>query len=167
MILAISLTMASASGLFLILLAFPSTYPVLQNVFHPRRALTKPEDKRRFNVAASRAKDQLWLFQAQYEDPGFRHFVNYVKPPRISNGDVFTVKHICVTRVSPFFFSITLVSILKRCFKCLLFSVKWRFKLLCEFTYSYNMFYTQDISIFGSFLFHKVDKVFRNLSSSY
>jgi hypothetical protein len=66
-----------------------------------------------------------------------------------------------------YFFSITLVSILKRCFKCLLFSVKWRFKLLCEFTYSYNMFYTQDISIFGSFLFHKVDKVFRNLSSSY
>ncbi|CAB5507901.1 hypothetical protein AZO1586I_2176 [Bathymodiolus thermophilus thioautotrophic gill symbiont] len=36
---------------------------------HNRRALTKDADKRRFNVAASRAKDQLWLFHSvQLED---------------------------------------------------------------------------------------------------
>lgn len=28
---------------------------------HPRAALTKPEDERRFNVAVSRAKEQIWL----------------------------------------------------------------------------------------------------------
>ncbi|VVH63672.1 DNA helicase [uncultured Gammaproteobacteria bacterium] len=31
---------------------------------HPRKALTKVEYKRRFNVATSRAKDQLWLFHS-------------------------------------------------------------------------------------------------------
>lgn len=31
---------------------------------HNRIALTKPEDERRFNVAASRAKDQMWLFHS-------------------------------------------------------------------------------------------------------
>ena len=31
---------------------------------HERRALTTDKDKRRFNVAASRAKDQLWLFHS-------------------------------------------------------------------------------------------------------
>ncbi|MBW5290691.1 MAG: DNA helicase [Candidatus Ruthia sp. Asou_11_S2] len=31
---------------------------------HDRRALTTGKDKRRFNVAASRAKDQLWLFHS-------------------------------------------------------------------------------------------------------
>jgi superfamily I DNA and/or RNA helicase len=31
---------------------------------HSRKALTTDKDKRRFNVAASRAKDQLWLFHS-------------------------------------------------------------------------------------------------------
>jgi hypothetical protein len=57
MILAISLTMASASGLFLILLFFPSTCPVSQNVFFNGI-------RRSSEVAASRAKDQLWLFHS-------------------------------------------------------------------------------------------------------
>jgi len=36
---------------------------------HNRSALTRPEDERRFNVAASRAKEQIWLFHSiQLED---------------------------------------------------------------------------------------------------
>jgi superfamily I DNA and/or RNA helicase len=31
---------------------------------HRSRALTRPEDKRRFNVAVSRAKEQIWLFHS-------------------------------------------------------------------------------------------------------
>ncbi len=51
---------------------------------HDRRALTTDKDKRRFNVAASRAKDQLWLFHSvQLEDltncNDFRHkLLNYI-----------------------------------------------------------------------------------------
>ncbi|MBI5749502.1 MAG: hypothetical protein HZA00_10290 [Nitrospinae bacterium] len=58
---------------------------------HNRAALTKPEDERRFNVAVSRAKEQVWLFHSvQLEDLGnisdlryklLDHFVNYRPQP--------------------------------------------------------------------------------------
>lgn len=35
---------------------------------HNRTALTKPEDERRFNVAVSRAKEQVWLFHSVLPD---------------------------------------------------------------------------------------------------
>ncbi len=54
---------------------------------HNRISLVKPEDERRFNVAVSRAKDQIWLFHSvQLEDLGntddlryklLNHFLNY------------------------------------------------------------------------------------------
>jgi very-short-patch-repair endonuclease len=54
---------------------------------HNRAALVKPEDERRFNVAVSRAKEQIWLFHsikledlANNEDLRFKlldHFLNY------------------------------------------------------------------------------------------
>ncbi|MBF0534575.1 MAG: tetratricopeptide repeat protein [Nitrospirae bacterium] len=54
---------------------------------HKRAAFTKPADERRFNVAASRAKEQMWLFHSiQLEDLVNRedlryklldHFINY------------------------------------------------------------------------------------------
>jgi DNA polymerase III delta prime subunit len=54
---------------------------------HNRTALTKPEDERRFNVAVSRAKEQVWLFHSvQLEDLSntndlryklLDHFLNY------------------------------------------------------------------------------------------
>tara|TARA_B110000046_G_C13022905_1_gene412223 strand:- start:131 stop:5470 length:5340 start_codon:yes stop_codon:yes gene_type:complete len=54
---------------------------------HNRKALVKPEDERRFNVAASRAKEQVWLFHSiQLEDLSntndlryklLNHFKNY------------------------------------------------------------------------------------------
>lgn len=31
---------------------------------HPRKALTRDQDRRRFNVAASRAKEQIWIFHS-------------------------------------------------------------------------------------------------------
>jgi len=59
---------------------------------HNRSALTKPEDERRFNVAVSRAKEQVWLFHSvQLEDLSniedlryklLNHFLNY-KPQSI------------------------------------------------------------------------------------
>jgi superfamily I DNA and/or RNA helicase/very-short-patch-repair endonuclease len=54
---------------------------------HNRAALVKPEDERRFNVAASRAKEQMWLFHSvQLDDLSntndlryklIDHFINY------------------------------------------------------------------------------------------
>ncbi len=59
---------------------------------HNRAALVKPEDERRFNVAVSRAKEQIWLFHSvQIEDLSntndlryklLDHFYNY-KPKAI------------------------------------------------------------------------------------
>lgn len=59
---------------------------------HNRSALTRNEDERRFNVAASRAKEQMWLFHSvQMEDLNNKndlryklldHFLNY-KPQEI------------------------------------------------------------------------------------
>ncbi len=56
-----------------------------------RRALTKDEDKRRFNVAVSRAKEQVWLFHSvQLDDLSntndlryklLDHFLNYKPQP--------------------------------------------------------------------------------------
>ena len=59
---------------------------------HPnRRALMQPEDERRFNVAVSRAKEQVWLFHSvQLDDLSnpddlryklLNHFVNYKPKP--------------------------------------------------------------------------------------
>ena len=58
---------------------------------HNRTALTKPEDERRFNVAVSRAKEQVWLFHSvQLEDLSntndlryklLDHFLNYKPQP--------------------------------------------------------------------------------------
>ena len=58
---------------------------------HNRSALTKPEDERRFNVAVSRAKEQVWLFHSiQLEDLSntndlryklLDHFLNYKPQP--------------------------------------------------------------------------------------
>ncbi|MDX9881714.1 MAG: C-terminal helicase domain-containing protein [Prolixibacteraceae bacterium] len=57
---------------------------------HKRSALVKPEDERRFNVAVSRAKEQVWLFHSvQLEDLSntddlryklLNHFINYKTP---------------------------------------------------------------------------------------
>lgn len=59
---------------------------------HNRMALVKPEDERRFNVAVSRAKEQIWLFHSiQLEDLSnsndlryklLDHFLNY-KPQQV------------------------------------------------------------------------------------
>ncbi|MCF2516008.1 AAA domain-containing protein [Dyadobacter sp. CY351] len=58
---------------------------------HPRAALTKPEDERRFNVAVSRAKEQIWLAHSvqlgdltNSNDLRFKlldHFQNYRPQP--------------------------------------------------------------------------------------
>src|SRR5665213_413179 len=58
---------------------------------HNRMALTKPEDERRFNVAVSRAKEQVWLFHSvQLDDLSntndlryklLDHFLNYKPTP--------------------------------------------------------------------------------------
>jgi very-short-patch-repair endonuclease len=58
---------------------------------HNRAALTKPEDERRFNVAVSRAKEQVWLFHSvQLDDLSntndlryklLNHFLNYKPQP--------------------------------------------------------------------------------------
>lgn len=58
---------------------------------HNRAALTKPEDERRFNVAVSRAKEQVWLFHSvQLDDLSntndlryklLDHFLNYKQKP--------------------------------------------------------------------------------------
>jgi len=65
---------------------------------HDRAALVRPEDERRFNVAASRAKEQIWLFHSILLDDLsntndlryklLNHFLNYkptpiLKPERI------------------------------------------------------------------------------------
>lgn len=64
---------------------------------HQRSALTRPEDERRFNVAVSRAKDQVWLFHSvaledlqpksqEIVDLRFKlldHFLNYRENQRI------------------------------------------------------------------------------------
>ncbi|HPS57653.1 MAG TPA: AAA domain-containing protein [Spirochaetota bacterium] len=57
---------------------------------HNRAAFTKPEDERRFNVAVSRAKEQIWLFHSvQLEDLSntddlryklLHYFMNHLKP---------------------------------------------------------------------------------------
>ncbi|MEA4820754.1 MAG: DUF559 domain-containing protein, partial [Erysipelotrichales bacterium] len=62
---------------------------------HNRRALVSSSDERRFNVAASRAKEQVWLFHSvQLEDLSNRddlryklldHYINYKDVPRISD----------------------------------------------------------------------------------
>lgn len=62
---------------------------------HSRSALTKPEDERRFNVAVSRAKEQIWLFHSiQIEDLSnkndlryklLEHFMNQNHKPLILN----------------------------------------------------------------------------------
>ncbi len=58
---------------------------------HNRTALTKPEDERRFNVAVSRAKEQVWLFHSvqlgdlsNTNDLRYKlldHFLNYKPQP--------------------------------------------------------------------------------------
>jgi very-short-patch-repair endonuclease/MinD-like ATPase involved in chromosome partitioning or flagellar assembly len=58
---------------------------------HNRAALTRPEDERRFNVAVSRAKEQVWLFHSvQIDDLSntndlryklLDHFLNYKQQP--------------------------------------------------------------------------------------
>jgi very-short-patch-repair endonuclease/MinD-like ATPase involved in chromosome partitioning or flagellar assembly len=58
---------------------------------HNRAALTKPEDERRFNVAVSRAKEQVWLFHSvQLDDLSntndlryklLDHFLNFKPKP--------------------------------------------------------------------------------------
>lgn len=58
---------------------------------HNRAALTKPEDERRFNVAVSRAKEQVWLFHSvlledlsNTNDLRYKlldHFLNYKPQP--------------------------------------------------------------------------------------
>jgi very-short-patch-repair endonuclease/DNA polymerase III delta prime subunit len=65
---------------------------------HKRIALTKPEDERRFNVAVSRAKEQVWLFHSvQLDDLSntndlryklLDHFINY-KPQPIPQQIIF------------------------------------------------------------------------------
>jgi very-short-patch-repair endonuclease len=62
---------------------------------HNRAALTKSEDERRFNVAVSRAKEQVWLFHSiQLEDLSntndlryklLDHFLNYKPQPILSH----------------------------------------------------------------------------------
>lgn len=58
---------------------------------HNRSALTKPEDERRFNVAVSRAKEQIWLYHSvQLDDMSNQndlryklldHFLNHKQQP--------------------------------------------------------------------------------------
>lgn len=65
---------------------------------HNRSALTKPEDERRFNVAASRAKEQAWLIHSvQLEDLSNQndmryklldHFLNYMDLPLVSENAI-------------------------------------------------------------------------------
>lgn len=64
-------------------------------------ALTKEDDKRRFNVAASRAKDQMWLFHSvrrdELETSDFRHkllsyFLNPEKAPHLVGTPKFDSK---------------------------------------------------------------------------
>jgi very-short-patch-repair endonuclease len=65
---------------------------------HNRSALTRPEDERRFNVAVSRAKEQVWLFHSvQLDDLSntndlryklLDHFLNY-KPQLIPSQRTF------------------------------------------------------------------------------
>ncbi len=60
---------------------------------HDRSALTRPEDERRFNVAVSRAKEQIWLFHSVEQDDLSNtndlrykildHFKNYNSRPLI------------------------------------------------------------------------------------
>ena len=67
---------------------------------HNRSALTRPVDERRFNVAVSRAKEQIWLFHSvQMEDlksPNdlryklLNHFKNYREPLGIGNSTIST-----------------------------------------------------------------------------
>ena len=62
---------------------------------HNRAALTKPEDERRFNVAVSRAKEQIWLFHSvemddlsNKDDLRFKlldHFKNPISKPPVLN----------------------------------------------------------------------------------
>ena len=62
---------------------------------HNRAALTKPEDERRFNVAVSRAKEQIWLFHSvemddlsNKDDLRFKlldHFKNPISKPPVFN----------------------------------------------------------------------------------
>ncbi len=65
---------------------------------HNRSALVKPEDERRFNVAVSRAKEQLWLVHSvQLEDLSnsndlryklLNHFINFRPKPIISQTNI-------------------------------------------------------------------------------
>lgn len=65
---------------------------------HNRTALTKPEDERRFNVAVSRAKEQVWLFHSVQPDDLSNtndlryklldHFLNY-KPQQVPSQKTF------------------------------------------------------------------------------
>lgn len=76
---------------------------------HNRAALTKPEDERRFNVAVSRAKEQVWLFHSvllddlsNTNDLRYKlldHFLNY-KPQPIPPQKIF--KRTLGTQPEPF-----------------------------------------------------------------
>ena len=76
---------------------------------HNRSALVKPEDERRFNVAVSRAKEQLWLVHSvQLEDLSnsndlryklLNHFLNY-KPKQINSSH--SIKRMIGTQPEPF-----------------------------------------------------------------
>lgn len=69
---------------------------------HSRRALTSPEDQRRFNVAMSRAKEQVWLFHSvgfehlnnnNKEDLRFKvlnHFINF-DAPKVGTNDLIKI----------------------------------------------------------------------------
>ena len=46
-------------------------------VVDPPRALNRPEEQRRFNVAASRARDQMWLFTSVTRDRLSRHDLRF------------------------------------------------------------------------------------------
>lgn len=76
---------------------------------HNRSALTRPEDERRFNVAVSRAKEQIWLFHSiQLEDLSntndlrykvLDHFQNYDSYQPVFNSPI---KRELGTQPSPF-----------------------------------------------------------------
>jgi superfamily I DNA and/or RNA helicase/very-short-patch-repair endonuclease len=65
---------------------------------HRRSAFVKPEDQRRFNVAVSRAKEQVWLYHSVHlddlsnsEDLRYKlldHFVNYKHPILAPNNPI-------------------------------------------------------------------------------
>ena len=76
---------------------------------HNRSALTRPEDERRFNVAVSRAIEQIWLFHSilpadlsNTNDLRFKlldHFINY-RPPTPPTSD--TIERTLSNQPEPF-----------------------------------------------------------------